>query len=418
MNNNTSVFVRGQVWYWEDPIYGAKEDGCDIDIGEQTVRYSRYCIIIQDSDTITNNSILVIPCSTKNNNPHDVQIKLAHMIVDTDTYAKVSSVFPVSPKSLTRYVCTLGNNVMNIIDAKLAKILLPFIGNNIDIPIVSKNDYYNDMDANEVATIDTNKSAEVVVETEHIDSTIMSDLNTNTLPIEVKNVPKKKNKFSTDDDMKEFIKIYLKEGIEFVANHYSIKSSTVHCYLHRFKKALNIEKCEDILDECDESNVDESSIVYVPVTDDSPQAVSKLANKIIDTLRDEKIYSYTSLNLGTTDTEFYNRLSSTIYFSLTTFLGINVFKNGQYYIPNITEKSPRLNTWHFLDKIYHDKRISSEENGIKMVTLYRNYYGNITRGIDSDWINHLRTKILSKLDFLNGDDCDLICGIIKEHYCD
>jgi hypothetical protein len=440
MKHKTSVFIRGQVWYWEDPMYGAKQYGCDVALGEQTIRYNRYCIVIQNSDTIINNSVLVIPCSSKNSSPNDVAITLAHPCCINNTYAKVSSVFPVHPKRLTKYVCTLGTDAMDEIDAKLHQIM--FSSNDI-IDIIDTDDeinvdenYYNssnDSISNQLSVY--NSEDDTNIDFEQDVSSADSDVKEFDKP-DVSNINMKKGFRYSKEEMKEFIKIYLSSGRDTVADMYSIKVNTVYACLARFKKALNIKKYEEVLNESTEEEIsrtesNQNKITTVPVLTDSPQAVSKVANKIIATLRDEDVFWNTTVSsiaeftdddinkeddINNSET-FYERLKCSIYFALTDFLGISINKYNKHYIPNITEKSPHLNTWHFLDKIYHDRRISTEQNGVEMVELYRKYYGDINNGIDSDWIEIVRKKINNRIQILTDEDCDYICNTIKKYYC-
>ena len=47
---SSMIYKRGQVWYWKDPIYGSKENGCQIHMGEAGLRYNRYVVIISAFD--------------------------------------------------------------------------------------------------------------------------------------------------------------------------------------------------------------------------------------------------------------------------------------------------------------------------------------------------------------------------------
>ncbi len=127
----SKIHMYGQVWYWQDAIYGKKEDGVLIDSGESTVRYSRYVIIAQTDDTISNSSVLVIPCSSNRTSSHDVMIPVAYASHHGVSYARVRSVFPVSVKSLEQYICTLPENTMKYIEAELIKVFAPSVVNNM-----------------------------------------------------------------------------------------------------------------------------------------------------------------------------------------------------------------------------------------------------------------------------------------------
>jgi hypothetical protein len=126
MMERASKFIKGQVWVWEDPIYGAKENGREIDIGESTLRYSRYVIIFQNEESI-NKSILVVPCSSHNSSRYDVMIPLNHMYHNSMSYAKVSSIFPVHARFLQRYICTLPAVVIQKIESRIFHIFFPHL---------------------------------------------------------------------------------------------------------------------------------------------------------------------------------------------------------------------------------------------------------------------------------------------------
>jgi hypothetical protein len=61
MEDRSYTFVRGQVWYWDDPIFGRKEGNMTIPPWDASVRFSRYVIVAQSTLTINPLSVLVIP---------------------------------------------------------------------------------------------------------------------------------------------------------------------------------------------------------------------------------------------------------------------------------------------------------------------------------------------------------------------
>lgn len=477
---NSTMFIRGQVWYWEDPMFGRKENNVNVSIGEATIRYNRYCIIIQDTETISNNSVLVIPCSSHNNTPHDVKIPLAHTFKENFTYAKTRAMFPVHPKFLNRYICTLPNEVMSQIDAELLKLLLPAVTTNMDSDSILSN-----------FGIDMNKSMDIQINTRDIEVDIrafikdhivrgkdvdvvkprelkaafdqyctinkipivedivefldsftyivngtsynLSDrfnynsmefkgmkINNNfKLSIEVtaetikSDVSQKTNKWD-DESIIEFLRFYKDHTLDDVYKQYNLKPATAKVYWNRWNTKLEEATIEEI-------PVEEKVEIPVPTTADAQRSVSKIANMIRNTLIDDELYGCLGdVTINGDDIigadEFYDRLGSTIYFSLIDFLGITHHDWKHCYIPRVTPKSPYITTWHFVDKCYHDRRISMEENGIKMVELYREYYGDINTGIDKDWIDKLKTKIGNKFD-MESDYVDFICERVEEVFC-
>ena len=120
------IFQRGQVWHWEDPEYMNKSRNKQVPANVAGTHYSRYVIIAQDPITATTDDIIVIPISSSNNGKHDVRVIVHHLYLQTQvSYAKVQSLFPAHPRSLSKYICTLDPSIMEIITGEIAKMLIP-----------------------------------------------------------------------------------------------------------------------------------------------------------------------------------------------------------------------------------------------------------------------------------------------------
>lgn len=118
------IFQRGQLWYWEDPIYSNKRVGCSVPDKVSGPRFNRYVVIVQNPSTASQVGIVVVPCSSRpRNGEHDVEIPINHLLVDDYTYAKCQSIMNVDPRTLTRYVCTIPDEAMAIIDGEIIKML-------------------------------------------------------------------------------------------------------------------------------------------------------------------------------------------------------------------------------------------------------------------------------------------------------
>lgn len=114
-------YLRGQVWHWNDPVYGDKKDGKWVDQDEATLRYSRYVIIMQDTDMI-NRSCLVVPCSTQK--AYDDQNEVEFYIYDTKpSYTRCQLLTPISTANLDNYICTLSDEDMDRISAMVGYVL-------------------------------------------------------------------------------------------------------------------------------------------------------------------------------------------------------------------------------------------------------------------------------------------------------
>lgn len=118
------IFQRGQLWYWEDPIYSNKRVGYSVPDKVSGPRFNRYVVIVQNPSTASQVGIVVVPCSSRpRNGEHDVEIPINHLLVDDYTYAKCQSIMNVDPRTLTRYVCTIPDEAMAIIDGEIIKML-------------------------------------------------------------------------------------------------------------------------------------------------------------------------------------------------------------------------------------------------------------------------------------------------------
>lgn len=475
---NSCLFIRGQVWYWEDPIYGRKENKLEVSIGEAVLRYSRYCVIAQTTNTIDKSSVLVIPCSSTNHTPHDVPAPLAHIFHDNFTYARTRGIFPVHPKFLQRYICTLPKNVMKHIEVELVKLLLPSVYENM-----AEADIQNifGLDMNSLVTNDSIPKHEPVLEI-NVRSFIKDHL-VKADPKDVISAYELKDAFNQYcvihrlpfiDDIVEFLDIFTK-----VTNnggyHFSDKPRFNIVEFKGLKIRGNL-KLSIVMNERDivnpddpqrpgrwnDESIDEFLTIYnrdgitaasekfnlkpstasnywyrwkdkldkreapevtmrLPTTIDAPKAVSKMANIIRDGLKEDNIYeNLKEYEISITDqipeSNFYSCLGTCIYYSLLDFLGIRKDKTGNFFTPNLNENSKYLETWYFFDRIYHDKHVSLFKNGEMLMDAYRNHFHDQS-GINSEWLNKLKFRIGNKLN-LNSDGVELICNDIKRLYCD
>lgn len=472
---NSNMFLRGQVWYWEDPIYGRKENNLEVSIGEGVMRYNRYCIIAQTTETIVKSSVLVIPCSSTNNTPHDVPIPLAHVFHENYTYAKTRCIFPVHPKFLQRYICTLSENTMKQIEAELCKMLLPsiistiseevfkelfecdlnsthhepirqnfdLIENNIrsfirDHLVKSSNkdvisahelkdafDQYCiihnlDLVDDIVEFLDTfskvtnnngqhfiDKSKYNVIEFRGIK--IRGNLKLSIILSEKDLInpsdPQKLSKWN-ENTINEFLNEYNNNGVEIASDKFGLKQSTANNYWYKWKDKLD-------------TNPPIRTTMKVPPTIDIQKSISKVSNLIRDYLKEINIYNSIqefNKDYKMNDVSFYNNIGTCMYYSLLELLSIRKDDiSGDFHIPNINENSNYLNTWHFFDKAYHDKRISMNKNGIDLINAYRKYFPT-KNGIDEDFIIKLKPKLISKL-AVHDDVIENICNIISEKFC-
>lgn len=475
---NSCLFIRGQVWYWEDPIYGRKENKLEVSIGEAVLRYSRYCVIAQTTNTIDKSSVLVIPCSSSNHTPHDVPAPLAHIFHDNFTYARTRGIFPVHPKFLQRYICTLPENIMKQIEVELIKLLLPSVHENM-----SEDDIQNifGLDMSALITSDVIPKHEPILEINVRsfikDHLVKSDPSDSISAYEMKDAFNQYcviHRMPFIDDIVEFLDIFTKVTNN-TGYHFSEKPRFNLVEFKGLKIRGNLKLSimmndRDIINPNDpqkpgrwnDETIDEFLMIYnkdgvdaasekfnlkpstasnywyrwkdkldkrespsvtlrLPTTVDAPKSVSKMANIIRDGLREECIYEKMdgyeiSTSECMTEASFYSCLGTCIYYSLLDFLGIRKDKVGNFFSPNLNENSKYLETWYFFDRVYHDRNVSLYKNGLTLMEAYRNHFPNQS-GINSEWLNKLKFRIGNKLN-INADGIDLICSNIKKLYCD
>lgn len=477
--NESVCFIRGQVWYWEDPIYGPKENNMNVSIGEATMRYNRYCIIAETNDSIKNNSVLVIPCSSSSNTMYDVPISLTHFFKDGYTYARVKEIFPVHPRYLQRYVCTISDKDMKLIEGTLAKILVPTIFNEFGndgfydlFGMSHENTTYNPVTTNaDVLEInirrfihehlvignpeDTISAYELkdaydqfcIINNMQIDTDIVEFLDTFTKLtsnsshefinrskyniINIKGIriigdlslsillnereiinpddPQKLAKWN-DSTIDDFLKAYEEFGIAHVCEKFDIKESTATNYWYKWKDRLEQKQHIQI-------------VPKVPSTVDVKASISKISNFIRDDLCKKNLFYNPKIMKdnkipvkdfhGLTASQFYKSIGNCIFYSLNELLSIKI--NGDIaHIPVISENNKYIDTWHFFDKAYHDKRISLCKNAEDTFMNYRKHFPT-KDAISRDWLPILK-KYLFKLN-LRTKSIDIIISMIEELCC-
>lgn len=391
------TFVRGQVWYWEDPIYGRKERNEGIPPWDATVRFSRYVIITQSTESINPVSVLVIPCSSGSKTLFDVQVPLTHISHDNTTYARISLLFPAHPKCLQRYICTLSEVTMGKIEEKLLKLLAPSIAGAIS--------------PEELELMDN-----------HHDEKNLDDKNDD----DQKKI--KQTKWN-DETISAFLTLYKEGGMDAVCKEFNLKEGSVKRYYTQWSKeevASTIEPDSDknevnhLRGLCAATRTNNFDSIKIINTKDSPFAVSRISNLIKETLTQISLLNdirphFKDSNLNIANDEFYKDIGSSIYYSLLDFLEIRK-EYGVFIIPKISPEAPNIGTWNFLNRIYYDSRICTINNGIKLMELYKNYYNDDLYGIDYAWLDLLRNRLLSRLR-ITETGVNLICTKIEEIFC-
>ena len=123
---NAKRVARGQIWHWSDPIYGEHSADEQNIVGENTIRYSRYVLVVQDEPR--DDSVMVIPLSTKSNKITDYRIPVwSQKFGETFSFLRIDRVFNVHPSQLDGYVCVVSDEVLKLVEAELLRLLCPSI---------------------------------------------------------------------------------------------------------------------------------------------------------------------------------------------------------------------------------------------------------------------------------------------------
>lgn len=475
----SALFIRGQVWYWEDPIYSRKEAGNSIAVGESTMRYSRYVLIVQTTDTIDNMSVMVIPCSSKRCSSHDIPINVKQMYNDSCGYAKPKFMFPVHPKFLSRYICTVSDEVMSNIDAEIIRMILPSIGskpvelkkhfgldinkevsNNINtendnVPALIKSFVRNHLvntgkyednisvykmkelfdtyciknnfivdcdivrfievfgDISDIANIrQLHKSKYSSVEFRGMkvvgDLKIGITLNSiddrdSISPID----PQRPGGKWSEENKMRFMLVYNDRGAKAAAEFFNIKQTTAQQYYYKWKEESTNAAVVKVDDK-------------VPSNVDIKFSISLFVNRMNEFLKRNDVYSTyaksnsTRNNYYISKDEFYKKLSIGIYYSVFMLLSIRKdAESGDLYVPTVTPNSQFLDTWKFLDELYHDSRLSQCNDIDQVMNTYRDLHGK-EKGIDKEWISKLERKLMC---VGKTHDIHSICSLIEFKVC-
>ena len=490
----SNMFMRGQVWYWEDPVYGKKEYGIQVPIGECGMRYNRYCVIVQNTKRIGSGPILVIPCSSHSDKHHDVKIQIATHTTDHYTYAKPNMVFPVHGKMLTRYICTLSDEAMKRIEAELIKFMIPSVTDAMSYDDIKKTFGINMTRGNDYIDISRGRNTSMLIQKfmdsdldftgnkedvltptqmkdafdrfcinrnvpilddiiQFIDTfmyhrtkdtrlysngnpdynsleftgvKLMYDPNEEKKVVPVVNiaVPEKKTVIAstmsvnapakkphakwTEETKITFLEIYATKGVTEAAQQFQITISTAKYYRSVWK---------DLIPE----KMEVKSGSTIPSTKDIGESISMVSALMMNHLARENVYKgldHIKLANGNDvdETEFYNKCKSAIYFSLMDLIDVHQNDDNSIRIPKVTKDCKYLKTWHFLDKVFHDRSIN-QTDGKYMMESYRKHYGSYNQGIHIDWIHRFIGKMNRRFRIAEYD-LAFISEILMNTYCD
>lgn len=280
--SETLRYMRGQIWHWDDPLYGKKEDRQNISPLEETFRFSRYVLIVQSNDLPFVNNLLVIPLSSKKCCKTDIRISLVTS-KKKDSYLRPERIFPINPKSLTSYMCTINENIMDEIDAILVRLMLPsfFQSKSFDDYMKMKN-------------VDISKYKEIKYISKAAE----------TSPAKMK---------WDENEMMKFIAHYDEYGIDETAETYSLSLTTTKRYYNKFLKSIKTSEDES-------PNV--TTTVDVEKLSDS---ISAYSNEMIELLNESGFYE--NHYHGDESKEiFFKTLGSSIYHTLGSLFEMKLVK--------------------------------------------------------------------------------------------
>lgn len=243
-HEDSKIFIRGQVWYWEDPVYGDKsnQQNTEIPQGEQAMRFNRYVIIVQNTDSIRNNSVLVIPCTTKDYK-YNVKVSISHLTKSNVTNANVESIISVHQKQLKRYICTLSEVSMKRIDKVLRSWLFESQSDDEEDNVVYDNNCGNDYDnSNECEKcIESNDAIED--DEDNIESVILPESGSVDINSMMKNhdndiiyPPVERLKKWNDYSIEIFSKMFKRMGDKYTAEYFGIKLNSAQKYMIQWRK--------------------------------------------------------------------------------------------------------------------------------------------------------------------------------------
>jgi len=292
---NTIRVLKGQVWHWRDPLYGDKCENKPMNgYYESVTRFSRYVIIIQDESNADSHSMLAIPCSSTRRYETDIEIELySNSNAVNRTYAQTRKVFPVHPKSLNKYICTLDKETVQKLDSIIVSLIAPNIVDqilkNTESALINSLYSVRQIGLNTLASKDFVEVEEdesfIINEDEITDTTIKKgevELIEET-EVEVEEPKRVAANFKWSDEAKrEFIKFYEEYGKEATAEKYKIKIESACTYNGKFIKEFKKREIE--------SAVKESEPKLSITMNEYRHKVNTMCTKIINELKTASLY--------------------------------------------------------------------------------------------------------------------------------
>ena len=405
------IFTKGQIWYWEDPIYFSKREGYTIPEKVSGPRYSRYVIIAQNSDTASHLGIVVIPCSSKRREgEHDVEVPINHLMVDDITYAKCQSIMNVDPKTLIRYICTIPYEAMAVINGELIKMFTGLSDIVTDEQFVAGG---INMINNSIGKYGKNHRA---VEAPEIEESIEPKKDPEVPggdPTPAQPEPKQSKIRWTDDNMRLFIKDHDMLSSEEMRKRYNLSEATITKYYYKFKGKLG-DPCKIISSETSGDPVieivgEDQKFTKTSTIDSVVNGCSIISNCIGNYLRFRHISKMCSI-ASMPDDEFYRNVSAVVYFSLLQSMRISTTKTGNFG-PEIDRLSKEeLISWKFFNGVGMLDKV-----GDWNITVNTCKNRGIPVKIPSKFFEILEMK-LKRCNLVNNQNAKNICDLVKNRF--
>ena len=416
------IFLRGQVWFWTDPIFGNKKDNNEITKGEIGLRYSRYVVILQDE--VNAIGTLVVPLSSQNHTANDVEVPLmiGPQFRESVSYAKCRSIFPVAVCQLKQYICTLPEEKMKEIEGEIIKLMVPRILDHpatksaveiLDIPL-SSDPVISMLPTTSVTEngITVTVKSVTAVDPDPVkvpdENDIGNVLDTRKHPIDKK---------WTDESKKEFLKMYTTDGKEATCKKFEIAPSSAYRYFTEWRKefdlgSLNAETTEPA-EPVEAEAVDD--IEYdVEVIENS---ISRFSNNVRDYVGiGGDLYFYYLENEYNekkhySQDAFYSKLTSIMYHSFMDYMVIDRYADDTLVWNG--DDGECMEMAFFFMKISDDGMLTSENHPKEIMTEFRKRYNR--DGLNTKWGELLLDKLKRTINvsrdgalIIYGEICDAL----------
>lgn len=411
------IFVRGSVWHWDDPICQTKDKNIKVPDGESTQRYSRYVLVIQNTDTIdepdiiddpkngndtnkkTTPDIMVIPLTTTDKGRFSVPITISHGYKKTNiTHAYVKRSFTVDVRQLSNFQCFISDEDMMKIEEKILE--LNGISSRVE-KLVEKNldtnkKFYKSINTGDSPVLNYVPTGEPVDETP-TEKVVHQESETKTIEASNRKGGRGKKGVYTRRYMQSFVKLY-KENKEKCAKKYNYAPSSAYRHYLNFRKEL--EKLdEESKDKSSVTQADEaSSQSFGTNIGDIANSISNLSNRI----RDEYKKLNFSQNLHsakskTTTGDFYQDFQNCVYFSFIELCGLKTY-NGKISGIEINSNL-HIPMFRFLEVYWTDKNLNKDGEFSDLVKTIKDEGGYIEKG----FLTILSNMMLRKMSLTSAD---------------